>query len=233
MATFDFAFCLWSGCEAKGDAVKSESLAELGKGAGDVGEKEGVEIDIKRERESVREECAGEKMEVCGEVFGRVNTGTSVEACGVVDDVEKGIFTGVAGEPSVRRSIVLPKCAEVADLPPAPNRAVQQAPFIAIGTIQFNGAECQFTATESLKGTSTVGSVVFVTVPAVEGFAAWFQQSVGANPTILVGTFDAASNHITLTHNERSVWPQGTYPNYFADKTVAGCKDFIVKAHLN
>ena len=114
---------------------------------------------------------------------------------------------------------------------PAPNHAVQQATFIAIGTIQFNGAQCQFTATESLKGTSTVGAAVFVTVPAVEGFAAWFQQSVGTSQTILVGTFVAASNHITLTHNERSVWPQGTFPNYFADKTVAGCKDFIVTAH--
>lgn len=110
---------MWSGCEAKGDAVKAESLAELGKSAGDVGEKEGVKIDIKRERESVDEERAGEKMEVCGEVFGRVNTSASVDAGGVVDDVEKGIFTGVAGEPSVRRSIVLPKCAEVADLPSA------------------------------------------------------------------------------------------------------------------
>ena len=115
--------------------------------------------------------------------------------------------------------------------PLAPNRAVQQAAFIAIGTIQFNGAQCQFTATESLKGDNTVGTAVFVTLPAVDGFAAWFQQSVGASQTILVGTFDAASDHITLTHNERSVWPQGTFPNYFADKTVAGCKDFIVKAH--
>ena len=119
MATFDFAFRLWSGCVAEGDAVKSESLAELGESARGVGEKERVIIDIKREREAVCEEGEGEEMEVRSEVLGVVNASAGVEAGGVVDDVEKGIFTGVAGEPSVRRSIVLPKCAEVADLPSA------------------------------------------------------------------------------------------------------------------
>ena len=119
VATFYFAFRLWSGCVAEGDAVKSESLAELGKSARGVGEKERVIIDIKREREAVCEEGEGEEMEVRSEVLGVVNASAGVEAGGVVDDVEKGIFTGVAGEPSVRRSIVLPKCAEVADLPSA------------------------------------------------------------------------------------------------------------------
>lgn len=108
---------------------------------------------------------------------------------------------------------------------------MQQAAFIAIGTIQFNGAQCVFTATESLKGENTVGSSVNVTLPAAAGFAAWFQHAVGTSQTILVGTYDAGANQLTLTHNEQSVWPQGTFPNYFADKTVAGCKDFIEKAH--
>lgn len=48
-----------------------------------------------------------------------VNAGTGVEAGGVVDDVEQGIFRRVAREPSVRRGIVLPERAEVADLPSA------------------------------------------------------------------------------------------------------------------
>lgn len=64
VATFDFAFCLRSGSVAEGDAVKPESLAELGESVRDVGEKEGVIIDIKRKREAVGEEGAGEKMEV-------------------------------------------------------------------------------------------------------------------------------------------------------------------------
>ena len=115
--------------------------------------------------------------------------------------------------------------------PPAPNLLVQQAAFIAIGTIQFNGAQCTFTVTESLKGGNAAGAQISVLVPATAGFAAWFQQSVGASQTMLVGTYDAGSNQLTLTHNEKSVWPQGTFPNYFADKTIAGCKDFIEKAH--
>ena len=119
VATFDFTFRLWGGSVAEGDAVEPESLAELGESVRDVGEKEGVIIDIKRKREAVGEEGAGEEIEMRSEVFGMVNTGTSVEAGGVVDDVEKGIFTRVSGEPSVRRRIVLPKCAEVADLPSA------------------------------------------------------------------------------------------------------------------
>ena len=115
--------------------------------------------------------------------------------------------------------------------PPAPNILVQHAAFIAVGTIQFNGVQCTFTATESVKGDNTAGNPITVLLPAAAGFAAWLQQAVAAAPTILVGTFDATTNQLTLTHSERSIWPQGTFPNYFADKTVAGCKDFIEKAH--
>ena len=113
----------------------------------------------------------------------------------------------------------------------APNILVQKAAFIAVGTIQLNGAQCTFTVTEPLKGGSAAGAQISVLMPAAAGFAAWFQQSVGVSQTILVGTYDAGSNQLTLTHNEKSVWPQGTFPTYFADKTVAGCKDFIEKAH--
>ena len=115
--------------------------------------------------------------------------------------------------------------------PPAPNLLVQQWAFIAIGTIQFNGGQCTFTVTEPLKGGSAAGAQISVLMPAAAGFAAWFQQSVGVSKTILVGTYDAGANQLTLTHNEKSVWPQGTFPNYFAHKTLAGCKDFIEKAH--
>jgi hypothetical protein len=119
VATFDFAFCLRSGSVAEGDAVKPESLAELGESVWEVGEKEGVIIDIKRKWEAVGEEGAREEIEVRRKVFGMVDAGTGIEAGGVVDDVEKGIFTRVSGEPSVRCSIVLPERPEVADLPSA------------------------------------------------------------------------------------------------------------------
>lgn len=115
--------------------------------------------------------------------------------------------------------------------PPAPNIAVQQAPFIALGTIQFSGDHCVFTATECLKGTDTVGVPINVSLPATGGFAAWLQQSVGINQTIIVGAVDPQTNQITLTLGQLAFWPQGTFPKYFAVKTIAGCKDFIEKAH--
>ena len=119
VAAFDFAFCLWGGSVAEGDAVKPESLAELGESVREAGEKEGVIIDIKRKRKAMGEEGAGEKMEMRRKVFGMVDTSAGIEAGGVVDDVEKGIFTRVSGEPCVRSGIVLPERPEVADLPSA------------------------------------------------------------------------------------------------------------------
>lgn len=127
-------------------------------------------------------------------------------------------------------SILTPLFAQ-APAEPGPNKIAQQAGFIAIGTMQFNNGQWLFTATESLKGQSTVGVAKTVTIPAEAGFAAWMEQSVAQNPTILVGTYNTATGVITLPHLKHSVWPQGTFPDYFADKTVAGCKDFIQKAH--
>ena len=119
VAALDFAFGLGSGGVAQGDAVKVEGLAELGEGVRGVSEKEGVIIDVEGERESVDEEDAGEEIEVGEEGLGRVKTCASVEAGGVVEDVEEGLFLKLAGEPGVRRGVVLPKRAEVAGLPAA------------------------------------------------------------------------------------------------------------------
>ena len=119
VAALDLAFGLGSGGVAQGDAVKVEGLAELGEGVRGVSEKEGVIIDVEGERESVDEEDAGEEIEVGEEGLGRVKTCASVEAGGVVEDVEEGLFLKLAGEPGVRRGVVLPKRAEVAGLPAA------------------------------------------------------------------------------------------------------------------
>ena len=84
-----------------------------------MGEKEGVVIDVKGEREAVGEEDAGEKIEVSQERFTWVKPGPSIEACGIVEDVEEGLFLKLAGQPCVRRGVVLPKRAEIAGLPAA------------------------------------------------------------------------------------------------------------------
>ena len=132
MAALDFAFCLGRGRVAQSDAVEVESLAEpfrqaqgpepaegLRKGVGSVGEKERVIIDVESEREAVCEEAQGEEVEVSGEIFAGVDAGAGVETGGIVDDLEKGLFARVAGEPGVRSGVVLQERAEVADLPAA------------------------------------------------------------------------------------------------------------------
>lgn len=119
VATFDFAFCLRCGCEAEGDAVEAECGSELGEGVGSVGEKEGVIIDVESQRKPVEEEDGGEEIEMGGEGFGGVKAGTCVEAGGVVEDVEKHLFLRGVWEKGVRGGVVLPKRAEVADLPAA------------------------------------------------------------------------------------------------------------------
>ncbi len=119
VAALDLAFGLGSGGVAQGDAVKMEGLAELGERVRGVGEKEGMVIDVEGEREAVGEEDAGEEIEVGEERLGRVKTGTGVEAGGVVEDVEEGLFLQLAGEPGVRGGVVLPERAVVAGLPAA------------------------------------------------------------------------------------------------------------------
>ena len=114
---------------------------------------------------------------------------------------------------------------------PGPHIIAQQANFIAVGTVQFNAGQCIFTATESLKGANTVGAQVTLISP-VGGFAVlWLQQNVGTQSTIIVGSYDAATVRVSLTSGQHSVWPQGTFPDYFADSTIAGCKEFIQMAH--
>ena len=114
---------------------------------------------------------------------------------------------------------------------PGPHIVAQQAGFIAVGTVQFNEGQCIFTATESLKGTGTVGVPVTLISPIAEFSVQWLQGNVADQSTIIVGTYDMVSGQVTLTSGKHSVWPQGTFPDYFADKTIAGCKDFIQKAH--
>ena len=163
VAAFDFAFCLGRGGVAEGDAIKLESRSELGERVRSVGEKERMVIDVESQREAVREECAGEKIEMGGEIFGGVNAGAGVQARGVVDDVQKRLFVRVAGEPGVRSGVVLPQRTEVADLP-ATNRFgglfvtgvrrefAGESPAADAGAIGFEGE-----AAEQFAGDGAVG----------------------------------------------------------------------------
>ena len=119
VAAFDFAFCLGSGSVAEGDAVKLEGSAELSESVRRVGEKERVIIDVKSQRQTVREKSRGEEIQMSGQRLGAVKTSASIEACGIVENVEEHLFVLAAWKESVRRRIVLPKRAEITDLPAA------------------------------------------------------------------------------------------------------------------
>lgn len=119
VAAFDFSLGLRRGRIAQGDAVKMEGLAELGESVGRMGEKEGVIIHVESQREAVDEKGAGKKIEVSGKGFREVKSRPRVEPGGVVENIQKHLFLGRAGEECVRSGVVLPKCAEVADLPAA------------------------------------------------------------------------------------------------------------------
>lgn len=75
VGTFDLAFGLWGGRIAQGDFVEAQGPAELGEGVGGAGEKEGVVVDVERQREAVGAEGCGQEVEMGVEVF------VFVEAC--------------------------------------------------------------------------------------------------------------------------------------------------------
>ena len=60
-----------------------------------------------------------EEIQMGVEVFAFVEAGTRDHAAVLVDDLEEGGRAVLAVEPAVRRSVVLPKLADVLDLPAA------------------------------------------------------------------------------------------------------------------
>ena len=117
VATFDFAFGLRCRRIEEFDAVEVESLAELGESVGIVGVEEGVVVHVECQRQAVGLEDAGKEVEVGQQGFGGIEACPSIEACGVVEDVEEDLLVGRAGQPGVGRGVVLPEGAVVAGLP--------------------------------------------------------------------------------------------------------------------
>ena len=117
VAAFDFAFGLRGWGVAEFDAVEVESLAELGEGVWVVGVKEGMVVDIESQGQTVGLENAGKEIKMSQEGFGGIEACADIEACGVIQDVEEGLFVGVAGQPGMGAGVVLPEGAQIAGLP--------------------------------------------------------------------------------------------------------------------
>jgi len=117
MAAFDFAFGLRGWGVAEFDAIEVKGLAELGEGVWVVGVEEGVEVHIQCQWQAVGLEDFGEEVQMGQQGFGGIEACADIEACGVIQDVEAGLFVGVAGQPSMGAGVVLPERAQVASLP--------------------------------------------------------------------------------------------------------------------
>lgn len=102
---------------AQFDAVEVEGLAELGEDVWIVGIKEGVVADIERQRQAMGLKDAGEEIEMGQQAFSVIEARASVQACGIVKNIQEDLFVGAIGQPGMRRGVVLPQGAVITGLP--------------------------------------------------------------------------------------------------------------------
>ena len=117
MAALDFAFGLGRWGIEQFDAVEVKRLAEPSEGIGVVGVEEGVEVDIEGQWQTVVFEDAGQEIKMGQQGFGGIEARSDIEACGIIQDVEEGLFVGFAGQPGMRAGVVLPERAQIPGLP--------------------------------------------------------------------------------------------------------------------
>ena len=117
MAALDFAFGLGRWGIEQFDAVEVKRLAEPSEGIGVVGVEEGVEVDIEGQWQTVVFEDAGQEIKMGQQGFGGIEARSDIEAGGVIQEVEEGLFVGVAGQPGMRAGVVLPERAQIPGLP--------------------------------------------------------------------------------------------------------------------
>jgi hypothetical protein len=117
VSAFDFAFCLGCGGVEQFDAIEVEGLAKLGESVGVVSVKEGVVVHVKGQWQAMGLKNAGEKIEVGEQGFSGIEARAGIQAGGIIENVQKDLLVGAAGQPRVRRGIVLPERAVIAGLP--------------------------------------------------------------------------------------------------------------------
>ena len=117
VAALDFAFGLRCWRIAQVDAVEVKGLAQLGEGVWVMGVKEGVEIHAEGQWQAVGLEGAGKEVQMGQKGFAWVEAGAGVVTGGVVQNIEQGLFVGLAGQPSRWAGVVLPEGTQIAGLP--------------------------------------------------------------------------------------------------------------------
>ena len=161
---FDFPFGLRCRGVAQGDAVEAEGLAELGKGVGDVGEEEGVEVHVEFQGQAAFAKGDREEVIIGQEVFVLVEFGAGEETAAIVEHIEHGKEAFRVREPAVRRGIQLPEFADLGALPAADEgggfalgvgrgELMFEGPTADLGAIDFEITEAQdFAGGEAVVG---------------------------------------------------------------------------------
>jgi len=117
VAAFDFTLGLGCWGEPEGDAVEVQGRAQLGQRVGGVGEENGVIVDVECQWQAVGLEGAGEKVEMCQQVFMGIEAGAQIVTGGIVEDIEQGLLVGIVWQPGVGAGVILPECPQIAGLP--------------------------------------------------------------------------------------------------------------------
>ena len=159
----DFAFCLRRGGKTQGDLVKVQRGGQLRMGLWSVGEKEAVIIDVEAQWQADRLKGVAEKLQVSGQSFPRVQPSPGDTAAMVINELQQRGLPVLAGQPPVRRSIVLPELAHSLGLP-APNRSrlglgLLGHPIVLEGkTAHVGPVGFELEAAQQLRSNETVGA---------------------------------------------------------------------------
>lgn len=133
----------------------------MGEGTGRVGEEERVIIDVERQRQAGEGKGAGKKIQMGEKGLPHIKPSQGHDAAMIVDNLKQVAGGGIATKPTVRRGVVLPKLADLLDLP-APHgfavsfelgigsQAVSQCPSAhtgsinaqAVASVNFVGSKC-------------------------------------------------------------------------------------------
>jgi len=92
VAAFDFPFGLGCWGIEQFDPVEVEGLTELGEGVGVVGIEEGVVVHVESKGQAVGLEDAREEVEVGQQGFAGIKTCASVQACGVIQNIQQDLL---------------------------------------------------------------------------------------------------------------------------------------------
>ena len=111
MAAFDFAFGLWGWSVTQRDAIEMECGPQLSERIRIMGVEEGVVVNVEGQRQAMDLEDTREVVKMSQERFSGVQVRASVQASGVIQEVQEDLLVGRARQPGMGAGVVLPESA--------------------------------------------------------------------------------------------------------------------------